>query len=267
MKKLLIVLLSVIMVLSLASCDLDSILSAVEDEIEQQEQQEKQNTENSDETIGEDTQDVGTEDNKQDNSEPFPNDSLGKVLPKLDFDYTVAINTEELFVVSYSEKDADTLNAYVEKLKDAGFDIDASLTNEDGYYMYSAKNKDDYIVAVQRKSLQINKVIKQNTDAPDDKNEEVGKWPDNEFTRLIPAPSIDVSVLAQDTIGELFTLQVEWTLEQGTEYAQQLADAGFGDDCAEKFAKYGYIDRTANGVNVQLLEIGGKVDISIMPVE
>lgn len=183
MKKLLVVLLSGIMVLSLVSCDLDSILSTVEGGTEQQEQQEKQNTGNNDETIGEDNPDGGTKDNELDNSELSQNDSLEK------------------------------------------------------------------------------------THATDDKNEDGGKWPDNEFTRLVPAPIIDVTVLAQDTIGELFTLQVEWTLEQGTEYAQQLADAGFGDDCAEKFAKYGYIDRTANGVNVQLLEIGGKVDISIMPVE
>ncbi len=93
-------------------------------------------------------------------------------------------------------------------------------------------------------------------------------WPQNEYTALIPTPDVGGKALSDgDMIGELFTVDMEWTIEQGTAYAQQLADAGFGDDCAEKFEKYGYIDRTANGVNVQLLDLFGTVNISIMNVE
>ncbi len=93
-------------------------------------------------------------------------------------------------------------------------------------------------------------------------------WPQNEYTALIPTPDVGGKALSEgDMIGELFTVDLEWTIEQGTAYAQQLADAGFGDDCAEKFEKYGYIDRTANGVNVQILDLFGKVNISIMKTE
>lgn len=93
-------------------------------------------------------------------------------------------------------------------------------------------------------------------------------WPQNEYTSLVPTPDVGGKTLTDgDMIGELFTIDLEWTIEQGTAYAQQLSDAGFGDDCAENFEKYGYIDRTANGVNIQLLDLFGKVNISIMNVE
>jgi len=80
-------------------------------------------------------------------------------------------------------------------------------------------------------------------------------------------PTVGGKVLKADSIGTMFTIDLDWTMEQGTTYAGQLAEAGFGEDAAEKFAQQGYIDRTANGVNVQLLEIGGKVNISMMETE
>lgn len=92
-------------------------------------------------------------------------------------------------------------------------------------------------------------------------------WPENEHTALVPKPNCGGKVLSSGDIGELFTMEVKWSMEQGLVYAQQLADAGFGEDCAEKYEKYGYIDRTANGVNVQLLDAFGTASVSIMPVE
>ncbi len=94
------------------------------------------------------------------------------------------------------------------------------------------------------------------------------EWPDNEYTRLIPTPTVGGKALtAGRMVGTLFTFDMDWTMEHGETYAAQLAEAGFGEDRAEKFKAYGCIDRTANGVNVQLLELGGKVTISIMRME
>jgi len=58
---------------------------------------------------------------------------------------------------------------------------------------------------------------------------------------------------------------LKWNMEQGLTYAQLLEDAGFGDDCVEKYEKQGYLDRTANGVNVQLMDLFGTTSLSIMP--
>ena len=92
-------------------------------------------------------------------------------------------------------------------------------------------------------------------------------WPENDYTKLVPTPNCGGQVTAANEIGTLFGIELKWEMEQGIAYARQLAEAGFGDDCAEKYEQYGYIDRTANGLNVQLLDLFGTCSISIMPVE
>ena len=90
-------------------------------------------------------------------------------------------------------------------------------------------------------------------------------WPDNEYTRLVPDPDCGGKVLTSGEIGTLFAIELKWDMEQGLTYAQLLEDAGFGDDCVEKYEKQGYLDRTANGVNVQLMDLFGTTSLSIMP--
>ena len=91
-------------------------------------------------------------------------------------------------------------------------------------------------------------------------------WPDNDYTKLVPAPDCGGKVLTSGEIGTLFAIELKWDMEQGFTYAQLLEDAGFGDDCVEKYEKQGYLDRTANGVNVQLMDLFGTTSLSIMPV-
>jgi len=91
-------------------------------------------------------------------------------------------------------------------------------------------------------------------------------WTDNDHTKLVPAPDCGGKVLTSGEIGTMFTIELMWDMEQGLTYAQLLEDAGFGDDCVEKYEQYGYIDRTANGVNVQLFDAFGTTSLSIMPV-
>ncbi len=92
-------------------------------------------------------------------------------------------------------------------------------------------------------------------------------WPENDYTALVPMPDEGGKVLAANEIGTLFSVELNWEMEKGIAYARKLQDAGFGEDCVEKYEQYGYIDRTANGVNVQLLDLFGQTSISIMLVE
>ena len=90
-------------------------------------------------------------------------------------------------------------------------------------------------------------------------------WTENDHTKLVPAPNCGGKVLTSGEIGTMFTIELKWDMEQGLTYAQLLEDAGFGDDCVEKYEKQGYLDRTANGVNVQLMDLFGTTSLSIMP--
>lgn len=90
-------------------------------------------------------------------------------------------------------------------------------------------------------------------------------WTENDHTKLVPAPDCGGKVLTSGEIGTMFTIELKWDMEQGLTYAQLLEDAGFGDDCVEKYEKQGYLDRTANGVNVQLMDLFGTTSLSIMP--
>ena len=91
-------------------------------------------------------------------------------------------------------------------------------------------------------------------------------WPDNDYTKLVPVPDCGGKVLTSGEIGTMFTIELKWDMEQGLTYAQLLEDAGFGEDCVETYEKQGYLDRTANGVNVQLMDLFGTTSLSIMPV-
>lgn len=92
-------------------------------------------------------------------------------------------------------------------------------------------------------------------------------WPDNEYTKLVPTPDSGGKVLTSGEIGTLFAIELKWSMDQGLAYVQQLQDAGFGDDCVEKYQKLGTLDRTVNGVNVQVLDLFGVTSVSIMKVE
>lgn len=92
-------------------------------------------------------------------------------------------------------------------------------------------------------------------------------WPDNEYTQLVPTPNAGGKVLTCGEIGTLFAIELLWSMEQGLVYVQQLQDAGFGDDCVEKYQKSGTLDRTVNGINVQVMDLFGVTSLSIMKVE
>lgn len=92
-------------------------------------------------------------------------------------------------------------------------------------------------------------------------------WPENEYTKLVPTPNAGGKVLSSGEIGTLFVIELKWSMEQGLRYVQQLQDAGFGEDCVEKYQKNGTLDRTANGINVQVMDLFGVTSLSIMKVE
>ena len=88
-------------------------------------------------------------------------------------------------------------------------------------------------------------------------------WPDNDYTKLIPTPDVGGKVLSSGENGSLFSIELKWSKDQGLAYAKQLQDAGFGDDCVEKYESSGFIKYTANGVTVELMDVYGTAGLTI----
>ena len=79
---------------------------------------------------------------------------------------------------------------------------------------------------------------------------DLGQWPDNDFTQLVPKPSAG-SVADTDTMGSTFLLAMEWTHEQASAYVQQLKEAGFDQNMSDLFVDSGsFTGENTNGDNV-----------------
>lgn len=94
------------------------------------------------------------------------------------------------------------------------------------------------------------------------------KWPDNEFTKLIPKPNFEVSLSYAE--GDRCGIQfANLTAEDLRAYAEQLKSAGFTVDAEttdeEQFGTwvYTYSASNANGVEVELSGVAGSSSLII----
>ena len=93
-----------------------------------------------------------------------------------------------------------------------------------------------------------------------------GDWPDNEFTKLIPAPKVGTIGAAQVSESDC-TIIMTWTAEEAKEYAAQVKDAGFDQDVEEQdmagMGVYAFSGFNADGVEVSVSFMSGTGGISI----
>lgn len=93
-----------------------------------------------------------------------------------------------------------------------------------------------------------------------------GDWPDNEFTKLIPAPKVGTIGAAQVSESDC-TIIMTWTAEEAKEYAAQVKDVGFDQDVEEQdmagMGVYAFSGFNADGVEVSVSFMSGTGGISI----
>ena len=83
----------------------------------------------------------------------WPKNGLAKKLPEPEFGQLAGVtDSPDEFCAAYAEVTQDDLRAYVEQIKNAGFTIDAALSDKDymgiKMYSYSAENEDGLIFAI-----------------------------------------------------------------------------------------------------------------------
>ncbi len=82
----------------------------------------------------------------------WPDNAFTKLIPKPDFSITTSNVSENEFTVTFMAVSTDAVRAYVEKVKAAGFTIDAEVVDQNagGYaiYSYNAHNTNGYYITV-----------------------------------------------------------------------------------------------------------------------
>jgi len=82
----------------------------------------------------------------------WPENEFTRLVPKPDFDFLAAVQTDNEYVVAFVNPTIDEIKDYVEKVKAAGFTVGADTTDMNiaglAAYTYTAKNRDGYEVTV-----------------------------------------------------------------------------------------------------------------------
>jgi hypothetical protein len=82
----------------------------------------------------------------------WPDNEFTKLLPKPDFALNVAADSGDAFTVAFVDATVDQLKEYVEKVKSAGFTVDAETEESEvmgmSIYNYTAQNAAGYSIMV-----------------------------------------------------------------------------------------------------------------------
>ena len=158
----------------------------------------------------------------------------------------------------YSDMDAESKQAFIAEGARQGLDIsfgaDGSTTIVDTTDGTTVTQKPDGTWVVK--------------DADGGEGQIGGDWPDNEFTKLVPKPSFELQGAYVD--GEMFSvLFVNVTMEQIKAYADQVKAAGFNlneeltDENVMGMVIYSFAAENADGYSVEVFSASGTTGLRI----
>ncbi len=82
----------------------------------------------------------------------WPDNEYTKLIPKPDFTITAAVVEGNTFTVMFSDTTKEQITAYVEKVKNAGFTVDAETEDQEmggiAIYSYTASNSSGYQIEI-----------------------------------------------------------------------------------------------------------------------
>ena len=158
----------------------------------------------------------------------------------------------------YSDMDAESKQAFIAEGARQGLDIsfgaDGSTTIVDTNDGTTVTQKPDGTWVVK--------------DADGGEGQIGGDWPDNEFTKLVPKPSFELYAAAVD--GDTFSVMfTNATIEQIKAYAEQVKAAGFNlneeltDENVMGMVIYSFAAENADGYSVEVFSASGTTGLRI----
>ena len=158
----------------------------------------------------------------------------------------------------YSDMDAESKQAFIAEGARQGLDIsfgaDGSTTIVDTNDGTTVTQKPDGTWVVK--------------DADGGEGQIGGDWPDNEYTKLVPKPSFELyaAVIEDETFSVMFT---NATIEQIKAYAEQVKAAGFNlneeltDENVMGMVIYSFATENADGYTVEITSANGTSALTI----
>lgn len=230
MKRLLTILLSGLLILSLAACGGGG------------------NEQSGDDPL---TRDDGGAQQTQGGTE-----NSGDTAPDIDFGSIMAGNGGTDTV--WGQQDAATRQAIIDSAKedglDASFGADGSLTIKDPESGETYVQKPDGTWTYQ--------------DVEGSEGQIGGNWPDNDFTKLVPKPDFTLAAANTDDMGFSVVFS-DATIEQMREYAEQVKAAGFDQNITTEDQEvmgmviYSFTASNADGYTVEVFSASGASGMNI----
>jgi len=167
MRKLFALLLALVMVVSLSACGSgdDNKTPSSDNKTPSNSQQQEQNIPdtNEGEDKPEETPAPDTSEQKQpedsDKETPsggdWPTEGLAALVPAPGFDYMIVGNYDTVFSIVYEDAAEDDVNAYIEEVKAAGFNVDEKNIEFNGKYTFQAYNAEGYWVSIGAQVMEI----------------------------------------------------------------------------------------------------------------
>ena len=163
MKKILALVLSAMMIFSLAACGNEETPSGSDDPSSSNQEQ-TDNTDNSGNGDTADNNDTvnnngGSEKENSGNKTPsdkWPKKGLATKIPEPNFDYTIVGDMDTIFTIVYEDATEDQVRAYVEEVKAVGFTVDEKNIEFNGKFTFQAYNEEGYWISIGLQVMEIN---------------------------------------------------------------------------------------------------------------
>lgn len=178
----------------------------------------------------------------------WPATELAKRIPEPDSKYgDVSVSDEETLYVDVDDYTEKKYQAYVEKCKEKGFTVDASVSTDS----YEAADKDGYVLSLDYydDSMSIN------LDAAPEYTEFT--WPVSTLASVLPEPPVNRGKVTIDTSTDFDILIPDVDKAKFRDYANAVLNAGFNIDY-ENSDTY-FEGKNADGIEVSLSKRTGNV--------
>lgn len=189
--------------------------------------------------------------------------TLGDKMPKSDvLTGEIETNRKDLAIIEITKISQKEFESYVQKVIDAGYDID--LEYEDWDTVYGAFNKEGYSIRISY--LENSKEMSITLETPETNNMKEIEWPSNGLGAMLPKPKSNLGKISWNNSDTFIVHLGNTTINDFNEYVKACEAAGYTNDYSKE-DKY-YSAKNSSSYELDLRYLGANViEISLKAPE